>query len=143
MEMSTAVTLVAMLLALLLLLNIDKKIATRLCCKMMPGSTLKLRKQMVDLIELKIAYQLSILNYTPSSEVVKIQVRENEPSQFQDEDIYVRAYREMIYVTSFQRDIIEPLNIKLTESGIEVYQNYLCCDSKGVYLVVEVRAKPI
>ena len=83
------------------------------------------------------------MNYTPSSEIAKIQVRETSPSQFQDGDMFVRAYREMLYVVSFERDIMEPLNIELAKSGIEVYQYYLCRDHRGMYLVVEVRAKPI
>ena len=125
-----------------ILLYLDRSVTAKAICRLYPGRTKELRASMVKLLESKIEVHTDLHGLPLEGQVTKVNIRETEPSQFQDEDIYVRAYRELVYVVNFDLDIIEPLNSKLVEKGIEVYQYYLCRDSKGVYLVFELRVKP-
>ena len=113
---------------------------SRLMNALLPKQTEQLRNQLIELLELKITTFFMMLETKATTAPTKISIRENEPSQFQDEDMYVRAFREMLYVTSFKHQIIDPLNRKLNANNMEVYQYYLSRDSKGVFLTLEVRS---
>lgn len=115
---------------------------SKLVNKLYPDHILELREQMVGLLYSKIEIIIELTGVPHGKEVAKVDIRENDPCQSEDEDIYVRAYREKLYVKNFELDIIDPLNKRLVKKGVEVYQYYLTRDAQGVYLVFELRANP-
>lgn len=120
-------------------LYVNREPSSKLLCRLLPGNTRALRESLVGLLESKIEVFTELHGIPQGPDIAKMVIRENNPSQFQDEDIYVRAYRELIYVTNFEIEIIEPLNQRLARKGIEVYQCYLTRTGDTVNLVLEVR----